>query len=417
MLGRTLIRQLVREPLRELWHRPANQEGPLDFLRSCAVLFVLAGHLRKSYLEAGGETNRFAELPFIRGGWIGVDLFFVLSGFLIGKQLWREYKATGGIRFGRFFLRRGLRIWPLYFFFLVFTLAVLGRGDFLRGEWWSDAVFLTNYANRGVVMGSWSLCTEEQFYLLAPLAVMLLCRGTGSLDRCRVFLWCVLGLLPVVRAVTWWHVAGNASHEDPALWVNTLYTPFHTHCDGLVMGLLLANYAVTGTRDRVTRFLASGWGLLAALLACVGLQRINRPVLDFTGITLLWGASLWFLASVPRRGLRLLDSRGFYVISRLSFGMYLNHEYMENFAAEIGLRVLPFATRLPALHQVATTVLFACLSAAAAVPTFCLIEYPFLQLREHLLAKRPRPASLNPVPARQPNAAASGENSTLKVPC
>lgn len=124
----------------DLVHPPRSTIPALDVLRSCAMLLVIFGHLSGEYAVHGGE-NHFSKLPFIRNGWISVDLFFVLSGFLIGKQLWKELQATRTINLGRFLLRRGFWIWPLYFGFFVFAMAVLKRGDFPLGSEWTDMVF------------------------------------------------------------------------------------------------------------------------------------------------------------------------------------------------------------------------------------------------------------------------------------
>src|SRR5262245_20703739 len=112
-----LFGQLVLEPLHELNHPPRNAVPALDALRTCAVLFVVVGHAAAAYTSSAGRENAFAHLPWVRNGWIGVDLFFVLSGYLIGNQLWKELLSTHGIDFPRFFLRRSFRIWPLYYFF------------------------------------------------------------------------------------------------------------------------------------------------------------------------------------------------------------------------------------------------------------------------------------------------------------
>jgi peptidoglycan/LPS O-acetylase OafA/YrhL len=138
---------------------------------------------------------------------MGVDLFFVLSGYFIGRLLWREVRSYQSVRIGRFILRRGLRIWPLYFFFFVFSGFVLGRASANHG--WSDLVFLTNYANHGVVMGSWSLCTEEQFYLAAPLLILLGIDSGMSLRGFRRVLVALLFLLPIIRMITWICAAGS----------------------------------------------------------------------------------------------------------------------------------------------------------------------------------------------------------------
>src|ERR1017187_5364664 len=111
----------------ELLHPPAGQIPFLDGLRSIAILLVMNGHLSHRFAEAYGQ-NFYSRLPFVQNGWIGVDLFFILSGFFIGGQLWKELRDRGSIAVGRFVLRRGFRIWPLYFFtflcVLVFALTL-----------------------------------------------------------------------------------------------------------------------------------------------------------------------------------------------------------------------------------------------------------------------------------------------------
>ena len=98
----------------ELLHPPAGQIPFLDGLRSMAVMLVISGHLSVQF-AAASTPNRFSRLPFVANGWMGVDLFFVLSGFFIGGQLWKELRDTESVNVGRFILRRGFRIWPLYF--------------------------------------------------------------------------------------------------------------------------------------------------------------------------------------------------------------------------------------------------------------------------------------------------------------
>jgi peptidoglycan/LPS O-acetylase OafA/YrhL len=127
-------------PLHELRNPPKGQVPALDAMHTCAVALVIAAHGSKAFLENGGSANVFSNLPMVRGGWIGVDRFFVLSGYFIGKQLWRELQKTGTISFRRFMLCRGFRIWPLYYFFLAFVLIVLGRGGGSSALGWSDAV-------------------------------------------------------------------------------------------------------------------------------------------------------------------------------------------------------------------------------------------------------------------------------------
>lgn len=382
---RHLFHHLIAEPLGELRRRPSSQLPGLDALRTLAVLLVVCGHTGASYFALGGERTFLSK--WAPAGWTGVDLFFVLSGYLIGKQLWREWGKSGTIDFWRFFLRRGLRIWPLYFFFLAFVTLVLGHGDLPFGRGWSDAVFLTNYVNQGVVMGSWSLCIEEQFYLLAPLLLIVSAPYVPSLRRYRQYLWIGLAALPVIRAVMWWRLTGDFSVHDPELFKHHVYQPIHSHCDGLLMGLILSNLAAE-RREANTR---TSLGYMAALLvaacaALVVLRTVQREVFNFTGLTLVLGG---LVAAALHCGssVRVLNSAVFYWLSRLSYGMYLNHAYLHEPLARLAMDLIPGSKQAAPLHFVITECAVVVLSACFAVITFCLIEHPFLRLRDAWLER------------------------------
>ncbi len=172
---------------------PAEKRNPfLDGLRTIAVLLVVNGHSAHGIVASFGE-NAYTRFPLTSAGWMGVDLFFVLSGFFIGGQLWRELSKSETIHFGRFMIRRGLRIWPLYFLVLVAMIFIYPEIATLRHYGWTDAVFITNYLKdpTGLVNGSWSLCSEEQFYIIAPL--LLLAVGKRSARMWRWLLGSLMG--------------------------------------------------------------------------------------------------------------------------------------------------------------------------------------------------------------------------------
>jgi peptidoglycan/LPS O-acetylase OafA/YrhL len=145
----------------------------LDILRAIAVLLVMGRHF--PYYQLWGRI-----------GWIGVDLFFVLSGFLISGLLFREHTQTGTIGFYRFVVRRCFKIWPAFYFFL-FCMAlaiVLSRQQFPRNLFIAGAAFYLNYFSLShqasmpglsyVLSDTWSLCVEEHFYLILPVLLLLL---------------------------------------------------------------------------------------------------------------------------------------------------------------------------------------------------------------------------------------------------
>lgn len=360
---------------------PPGTFPSLDALRTAAIVLVIGNHLA----VAGSALAPSSVWGFtlFRYGWTGVDLFFVLSGFLIGRQLQRELRRRGTVDVPRFLLRRGLRIWPLYFAWVAFLALALGKW---RGIW-PDVVFLSNYV-QGQVSGGWSLSTEEQFYLLVPLLLLAVQRLFGPRGQGWVPL-VLLALVPVVRAAVL-HGQGEAGFDR-------IYGPIHTHCDGLLVGLFLAWLSVARPAELSPEQRHPWRWPLAAIVAGFVLREIDRPLFSFTGLGLVYGGLVMLgLRAGPRvRGLAAW--RGFHLLSRLSFGMYLNH-------FEVLPRILPGMTR--ALAPILGTgwllaaVVFAVAvlaSALVAAVTFVLIEEPFLELRARW-ESRHRPARhLEPV--------------------
>ena len=133
----------------------------LDFLRGVAILLVLFRH--------------HLFLIFLNTmGWIGVDLFFVLSGFLVSGLLFKEYLKFGNIKPGLFLIRRAFKIYPVYYLFIaVYVLFQTLDHSFSMKLMWEDVFFVQNYCNGwgGTFSASWSLAVEEHFYFL--LAILL----------------------------------------------------------------------------------------------------------------------------------------------------------------------------------------------------------------------------------------------------
>src|SRR5438094_1957785 len=132
----------------------------LDILRAVAVLVVMGRHVE--YCP-----------PWHQAGWIGVDLFFVISGFLISGLLFNDYKAHGAIGLSNFYIRRGLKIYPAFYTLIFFTVAVIliQHMSLSRRQALDEVLFLQNYF-AGLWPHTWSLAVEEHFYILLPL---LLC--------------------------------------------------------------------------------------------------------------------------------------------------------------------------------------------------------------------------------------------------
>jgi peptidoglycan/LPS O-acetylase OafA/YrhL len=366
---------------RELTHRPPGQEPALDAFRAFAVLAVICTHYAlPEWPRVGLALPRIGSTAPFFYGWTGVDLFFVLSGLLIGRQLWREIDRDGTVRIGRFLLRRGLRIWPLYFVAMAYVSLTAATA-------WPDWTFLSNYVG-GKFSRSWSLATEEQFYIIVPIMLVI----SARVLTLRKQLWLLLALLvsvPIVRVVTRAHLVALGTPAQRL--ADKMQYPIHLHCEPLLIGLLLALLATT----RPEWFQAKAAGQFASrafavmLVMCVtgvALDWYDKGTFAFLALGLIFGGATYF-GMVDRSLLtRPLHAWAFYPISRLSYGMYLNH-----------FVVFPGSTAWVVRHGggLPTTVVFlgglllaVVISISVAIVTFLLVEQPFLQLRARLLAGR-----------------------------
>jgi peptidoglycan/LPS O-acetylase OafA/YrhL len=371
----------MREGVDDLFHPPAANLPVLDFLRTSAIFLVFTMH----YLGEFKASRAWLHFPLFRWGWSGVDLFFVLSGYLIGSQLWKELDRTGRIRIGHFLLRRGLRIWPLYFAFVALTVRglFLGRGIF---RFWSDAFFLSNVFPANV-SGGWSLSTEEQFYVITPILLSLFAL---KLKPRQMWFFPFAGIAVVIAIRAW--IIAHSTLSEPMLR-QQLYFPIFTHADGLAVGLFLGWLSVFHKNVMRSKLLAAACAV-AMLAAGLVLYRIKPLLLNFTSLGLIYGSmELYGISALPV--LPVFRWRGFYLISRLSYGLYLNHFYV--------LAIL--YPLLSGWSGHSTFGLLACyciclaVGILAAIVTFLLIEWPFLRIRARWVDRQKVAASSRvPVP-------------------
>lgn len=302
----------------------------LDGLRAVAVGLVVAAH--------SGDL----VVPF---GAVGVDVFFVLSGFLITGILAEEQDRTGTLRLGRFYARRALRLTPA----LLLCVALFVGYSLLRdgtAPWGVVAVALTYTANYAravydyhlVCLGPfWSLASEEQFYLVWPWVVLALAKITPARHmRARLLAFAAFAL-----AAYRFLMEGTFSDDR-------LYYALDTHMDGLVLGGALAYWLPSLEASLLRRpDLARRWsyGLVPAALAVLALvvQRKQWILIDSSqyGFALTALASAVVIADLvasPASWLRgLLEHRVLVYFGTISYGLYLYHSLVFHMARlEIG---------------------------------------------------------------------------------
>lgn len=300
--------------------------------------------------------------------------------------MWRERIRSGTVNLPRFFVRRGLRIWPLYFV----VLAVMQLGTASVAPQWPDWMLVSNYLPTAYAR-SWSLSTEEMFYLLVPLFVICVPR----LRTWTIALILVATVLAVdTSRVLAFHsmMASGASSQEVAL---RLYSPFHSHNEGLLIGLLLALVAAYLPRlispcqrrsPSIRGLLVLGASLSGAALA----RYAGGQALSFTALGLIYGGATYFLL-VDRSALSApFRWRIWFPVARLSYGMYLNHLVLASGVILTAMAVMESWHLNAGVTFAVGLGLTTAISIVIASMTYVLVEHPFLRLRNRMLAQTPR---------------------------
>lgn len=238
----------------------------LDTLRAIAILIVLIYH----YKVVVSRENLFGFMSSL--GWTGVDLFFVLSGYLIGNQVLSALSKGQDFSLKLFYIRRFLRTLPNYYFVLaLYFMFPLALGGTATAPLWS---FLTFTQNLGLGPGetfthSWSLCIEEQFYLIFPVIALLIAYSRRSIGLAWIVLVAAMVLAMALRGLNW-YAHGEQSISGRSFMEHIYYSSF-TRFDELLPGVaiaLLKNFHPTLYAALIRR----GNLLLLAGLASVGLM-------------------------------------------------------------------------------------------------------------------------------------------------
>jgi peptidoglycan/LPS O-acetylase OafA/YrhL len=351
----------------------------LDALRFMAFFLVFCHH---SVIAA--VIDRVPTLPMPEqvlswvalGGGFGVDLFFILSAYLISELLLREKSATGQVDVRSFYIRRILRIWPLYFAFIVFCfilpkitsssfpLKALLCFVFLAGNWYC----VVNGAIPSPVSPLWSVSIEEQFYLVWPLIVRIAKR-----TQIIAIAFC---LIIVAFAARWTLLAHAAPRR--AIWFNTF-----TRLDDIALGVLIAvllNGRIPKIHPGLRAILFSGGITLLGL--STGWFRVLRdglPIADGLlgyGCGTIAGVLLFFsFLGGPQDGLKFLTFRPLVYLGRISYGLYVVHQFVLEATKVTLYRLMGHSpTELRFLLAIPPTVILAAVS-------YRWLESPFLRLK------------------------------------
>jgi peptidoglycan/LPS O-acetylase OafA/YrhL len=362
--------------------QPTFYRPQLDWLRFLAFASVFAHHALPSgigpYLKLG-MSRPFATwvVAAIYSGAYGVDLFFALSAFLITELLIREHARFGKIATGAFYMRRILRIWPLYYTFLILTAFVFPlylpgalRGAFLA----AFSLFAGNWicAARGypgtVADPLWSVSIEEQFYISWPLIFSAI--GPARIRPLAISLL-ILGTATRIALV-------HAGVGHPAIWCNTF-----ARVDPIALGALLAGSYVgllpEFRRVRLpTAFLA--W---ITLVCCGRFGAMEGPRALITYPAAAAACALLVIVFLSAPAANNAATRSLAYLGKISYGLYVFHVLALDLARKL------FGSS-PAYLVVGAALTFALASAS-----YYFLEFPFLRLKRHFtrIQSRPEPSS------------------------
>lgn len=360
--------------------RPGDNSW-LDLLRCMAIGLVLARHGHRAWMQTQNAAPQWSDYLLLNG-WIGVDLFLVLSGYLIARILIRYDPARLPSYLPIYLWRRVLRIAPAYYAVLLavvcglFPLYALPRED-LGWRTAYHVLMLQDYLPSDINVVLWSVGAEAKFYLLAPFVMLLLAR-TRSL---RALLFLLGTLVLVSTAIRWGTSLRHGIPEDYATFWPVFRQPFHAIGEPLALGMGVAVLEARGLLPRSPRAAAWMLGGATVVIAVFGASHdlmaritmfdiVAQPLL----IALLFAVAVAAAAALSE--VRLHGSTVTRIGARLAYTLYLTH-----------FPLLPLSLALAGMLGNTAAIfwtMFLGLSLASALAVHYVCEKPFLVARRAL---------------------------------
>ncbi|HEX7815015.1 acyltransferase [Dyella sp.] len=354
----------------------------LDVLRAIAVTWVMTFHAYLVWDISDGVR------PYWQFGWMGVDLFFVLSGYLIGSQVFEPLARGEPMALGRFYLRRAFRTFPAY----LTVLALYAWWPAFREAPGMQPVwqFMTYTMNlliedpdRIAFSHAWSLCVEEHFYVLFPVLAWILARRSSMSTTVTAFLLVWLGGM-ALRTLIWLHTMQPLQDTDMAgfnrAFLQYIYRPSYSRLDGLLAGVALASIAAwrpAWWSWLRTRSHAIGW-LGMALLAMSMAVFTDRTGLLATSIgypLLSLALALLVCAATGDNWLARCQVPGARWLAATSYSLYLSHKAIFHLVHQA-------LASWPRIQGMAALACYVLATLAGGALLYYLIERPFLRLRD-----------------------------------
>ena len=349
----------------------------LDFVRGLAILLVINYHAmtRQDMNHSVGQILSLTR----QVGWMGVDLFFVLSGFLVGGLLVQELMKSGTIRIGRFLVRRMFKIWPAYYFYIFFQITVHRHP--LGTFWWQNLLNIQNYAGTSL-NHTWSLAVEEHFYLLLPALLLWIHRNRWTRRHVIESLVCLCTAVLIIRTASYVAFGPGMSQWET-----------HTRMDSLLFGVLISYFMYT-SRPQFDKLLERRQFLtilsilvFAVALVSGGHQSAYMSTAGYTVNYICFSALLLLVYGYQGALIRTPIYRATAWIGRYSYGIYLWHLSVRDPAVKLCSRLPPSVGWLALLIvQYASAI-------ALGVFVTKLVEFPMLRARDRLFPRGSLPGA------------------------
>ena len=406
----------------KLFNRSSNNYAFIDGIRAIAVLWVILFHAWLfQFLAIANTIDKVYDYPlfyWVTKGDLGVDLFFVISGFLIGGIIFKEIKTRDSFNFKRFYTRRFLRLTPVYIaaiFMNLFFLKSLGQDNLLA--YWPNILYINNYVDTAPMGWTWSLAIEEQFYIIVPFLLVFI----FPRFRNKTTFFVLLSAISI--SLTWYYVYILKQYTLPfnftflskewSAWFNGYYVATHLRYIGLLAGVATA-YLTVYKSDETKAFFEKKSGaifVLSILAVILIIITSFTPVGEwapmkssiFTNLSIhigkwyeilvrpVFSVSVAFIITACIYGnngiingiKKFLSSKFFYPIAQVSYSAYLFHEMFIIWAVP---KLYAYLTPSYSHNQIFFIVVFISLVTIlfASVIMYYLIEQPFQKIRDRI---------------------------------
>lgn len=345
----------------------------LDGLRFFAFLLVFIHH-----------TSFFSLIPGLSilrtHGWIGVDLFFVLSAFLFTKLLIAEHDKTKKISLKKFYLRRIFRIWPIYYLYIgvaiVFAIFFLdgSLSDYLGIRLNGLLTFTDNivsayhgYNTIPLTNHLWTIGYEEQFYIFIPLIILFLVRS--SYRTKAIAFGSIIILFTAARILL---IQNETPH--PAVWVLPI-----THFESIVLGIVIGFGGFDFLQKKINSLILGGTGILM-FIAITFLPDIDQTTqwINFAYILVGISTSLVLFSVLNNKYLKVFFSQKIFIyLGKRSYGLYVYHRL----CIVVAMKILDWTSLIPN-NSLTVFILALIFTIIVSIFSYQIIEKPFLRLKK-----------------------------------